>query len=147
MAPTIAATYLLVLLRGRQEAIRRIGPRITAAAKASLRYWVPDIQDTSQFDLFRKKLRSNIGRWKPLYDVTVIEDTADRLQVHVANCPFCEVFPLVGLGELNGYFCRADWDIAGENRGKWTFERTRTIANGDGYCDHTYKRCSTPDRH
>ena len=36
--------------------------------------------------------------------------------------------------------CQADWEIAKDNRDKWTFERSYQIGTGDSFCDHTYKR-------
>lgn len=138
--PTVVLVYILALFRGKKNAIALIGPRITNAAKSSLRYWVPDILDSSQFDLFRKALRNNIRRWKFLFDMTVVEDTPDTFKINVANCPFCEVFAFVGLREMNHYFCQGDWEKAKDNKEKWTFERTHTIAAGADFCDHTYRR-------
>lgn len=141
--PTICLVYVLALVGGKERAIRLIGPLVTGAAKASLRYWVPSIQDASQFDVFRRAIRSNIRRWRPLYDVSVVEDTCDIFKINVTNCPFCEVFQLVGLRDMNSYFCQADVKIAEENKGKWIFERTRTIGAGDLFCDHTYRRITS----
>ncbi len=141
--PTIVSAYILALFRGKKNAIALIGPRITSAAKSSLRYWVPDIRDSSQFDVFRNSMRSNIRRWKLLYDVIVIEDTPDTFKINVTNCPFCEVFSLVGLKEMNPYFCQGDWEKAKDNKEKWTFERTRTIEAGADFCDHTYRRMAS----
>jgi len=141
--PIIGAVYILALFRGKKNAIALTGPRITRAAKSSLRYWVPDIRDSSQFDVFRTSMARNLRRWKPLYDVTVVEDTPDTFKINVANCPFCEVFSLVGLSEMNPYFCQGDWEKAKDNKEKWTFERTRTIEAGAGFCDHTYRRIAS----
>lgn len=145
-APLAAAVHILALFRGRAEAVRLVGPLVTALSKASLRFWVPTIQDASEFNAFRQTMRTNIRRWRLLYDVRVVEDAPDRFEINVLNCPFCEVFPLLGLRELNEYFCRADWKLAEEHQGLWTFERTRTIAAGDGVCDHTYRRFISEQR-
>jgi len=145
-SPAIAAVYALALIRGKEQAIRLVGPFVTSAAKASLRFWVPEIGNASQFDVFRKAIRNNIKRWKPLYDVTIVDDSPDMFKINVANCPFCEVFPIVGLKDMNEYFCRADWEIAGDNRGKWIFERTHTIGAGHSLCDHTYRRLAPSDQ-
>ena len=141
--PLITAIHVMTLFRGRLFAERYFGPMITRAAKRSLRYWIPSIRDASQFDMFRHLLRQNIRRWKPLYDIRIVEDIPQAIRIHVCNCPFCEVFKFARLGEMNRYFCRADWDMADKNSGKWTFERTHTIAEGGRYCDHTYKRPPT----
>jgi len=138
--PIIAAIYLLSIFRGKRAAICQFGPIITKAAKGSLRYWVPDISDPSLFDMFKTQMKSNIRRWKPLFDISIAEDSPDTFQIHVKNCPFCEVFAHVGLSDINKYFCKADWEIANDNRGKWVFTRTRTIESGDRFCDHTYRR-------
>jgi len=128
------------LLRGKENAIRAFGPGLTKAAKRSLRYWVPDIRDASEFTEFKDRMKRNFRMWSLLYDVDIAEDTEDTFKINVRNCPFCEVFTLVGLSDINKYVCKADWEIAEDNRGKWSFGRQYTIATGDRLCDHTYKR-------
>ena len=125
---------------GKEKAILAVGPGLTRAAKRALRYWVPEILDASQFDDFKKRMKRNVALWRILYDVDIAEDSQHTFKVHVRNCPFCEVFTFVGLNGINKYICKADWEIAEDNRGKWSFTRQNTIAAGDHFCDHTYKR-------
>jgi hypothetical protein len=136
----IILIYLQAMFRGKRRAVRSFGPIMTKAAKRALRYWVPDIPDASRFNDFKGRMKRNFRLWGLLYDIDVAEDTPDTFKIHVRNCPFCDVFTFVGLSDINNYICKADWEIAEDNRGKWLFERQHTIEAGDRFCDHTYKR-------
>jgi len=138
--PIIALIHAQSAFRGKKTAIRAAGPILTAAAKRALRYWVPAIAHPSEFGEFKTRMKSNFRLWSVLYDIEIAEDTPDTFKINVMNCPFCAVFAFVGLKDLNRYFCKADWEIAEDNKGKWIFERKCTIESGDGVCDHTYKR-------
>ena len=138
--PLILSIAVRSVFWGKENTIRAVGPSLTRAAKRSLRYWVPDIRDASQFDDFKKSMKRNFALWRILYDVDIVEDSQDTFKIQVRNCPFCEVFTFVGLSGLNKYICKADWEIAEDNRGKWQFARNCTIGAGDPFCDHTYRR-------
>jgi hypothetical protein len=138
--PLILSIAAWSLFRGKENAIRVFGPGLTKAAKRSLRYWVPDIRNASEFIEFKERMKRNFPMWSLLYDVDIEEDSEDTFKINVRNCPFCEVFTFAGLDDINHYICKADWEIAEDNRGKWSFDRRHTIAAGDRLCDHTYKR-------
>ncbi|MFC1516492.1 L-2-amino-thiazoline-4-carboxylic acid hydrolase [Thermodesulfobacteriota bacterium] len=125
---------------GREKAIKACGPDITAAAKLSLKLWVPEIASPEDFEIMTKKMRSRFWIWKPFFDIAVTEDDRDTFKLKVTNCPFCEALRDLGYPELAPFVCEGDWAKARENAGKWWFARSRQIGTGDSFCDHTYLR-------
>jgi len=140
-APLILLIAVWSLFHGKEKAFRVFGPGLTRAAKRSLRYWVPDIRNASEFNAFKDRMKQNFRLWNLLYDIDIAEDSENTFKILVRNCPFCEVFALAGFGGINAYVCKADWEIAEDSKGKWSFGRYKTIAAGDRFCDHTYIRC------
>lgn len=139
--PFILAIYVTSLVVGRRKAVRFWGPIVTFTTRLSLYLLVPRIENASQFERFKEAYRSRLNwAWKPFFDVRVEQDDGDTLQLHVTDCPFCEVFIGAGLGEMGPYVCQADWDMAKCNIDRWSFERAHQIGTGDAFCDHTYRR-------
>jgi len=143
LSPLVLRVYITVLRVGKRKALLHWGPIITTRAKRSLRFWVPEIEDAKDFDIFRSRMRSNLRYWRPFIAIRVTEDTADTFRIMVTNCPICAVFKTAGLGDLNPYVCKGDWVKADENKDKWLFEREHQIGTGDSFCDHTYRRHGT----
>jgi hypothetical protein len=138
--PVILYTYLSSIFIGRQKTMEIVGPKLTRAAKRSLRYWVPRLDVPGDFSKFAPTMKSRMRYWKIIYDVEVTEETDDLFKIKVTNCPFCEVLAASGLRELRTYMCEGDWAMARANSDKWSFERKHQIGTGDAFCDHTYMR-------
>jgi predicted hydrocarbon binding protein len=139
--PFVLLTNTISLITGRKKAVRSVGPLLTALAKASLKlFYIPKISDASEFDKFKKKLKSNFKIWESLFDITITYEDDDMLKIKVTNCPFCESLKDVGCSDLAPYVCQGDWEVASDNQGHWVFERENQIGTGSNYCDHTYKR-------
>lgn len=138
--PFALLAYGLSLFKGGDSSVKIVGPYLTEIARRSLKYWVPKINDASEFHLFSPGMRANLKIWRPFFDVTVEEDTEDTFRVRVDNCPFCESLIRLGMPELAPYVCEGDWEKARRNFAKWDFERKHQIGTGDNFCDHTYKR-------
>ena len=138
--PTVVTVYALALFEGKKKAVTRCGPRLTAMAKWSLRFWVPKLNDASEFDFFAPRMRSRFWLWKPFYDITVVKEDANTFGLRVENCPFCEALNAFGLPALGPYVCQGDWEMAKEHADKWRFKREHQIGTGDDFCDHTYLR-------
>jgi hypothetical protein len=138
--PTVLRVRLLATSVGKEKAIARLGPKMTAMAKWSLRFWVPALEDASEFDLFASKMKARFRLWEPFYDIKVVKEDQNTFKLCVENCPFCEALTRLGLPELGPYVCQGDWEIARENADKWGFERDHQIGTGDAFCDHTYLR-------
>ncbi|HAR42263.1 MAG TPA: hypothetical protein DCS07_06480 [Bdellovibrionales bacterium] len=139
-SPLIIAIHVTTFFLGKKRSFRFWGPRITHTAKLVVKLFVPDIPTSQHFDQLSAKIRPRIPLWGFVWDIKITEDTKDVLQLHIGNCPFCEVFAFAGLSELNPYACEGDWAYAGEKSDKWSFDRKHQIGTGDSFCDHTYKR-------
>ena len=59
--PVAVKVYALAVFEGKKSAIARCGPAVTAMAKWSLRFWVPEIEKPSDFDLFPTKMKANFN--------------------------------------------------------------------------------------
>jgi hypothetical protein len=138
--PTVIKVYALAPLIGKEKAIGHCGPKVTALAKWSLRFWVPKLKDASEFDLFAARMKDRFWLWKLFYDIAVVQEDQNTFGLRVGNCPFCEAFNSFGLSALGPYLCQGDWEIAKENADKWRFKREHQIGTGDDFCDHTYLR-------
>ena len=139
-SPLILLIHLTSLFIGKERAFNAWSPRMTHVAKKVVRMFVPDIASARDFDQLPSKMKSRLWFWRLLYDIKITEDTKDTFQLHLGNCPFCEVFSYTGLSKLNPYVCQGDWAFAAENKDKWRFERKHQIGTGDSFCDHTYRR-------
>jgi hypothetical protein len=143
VSPFIFAAKVLSVFVGEKKSVEIIGPIATNLAKQSLKFWVPKIDNSDDFDVFPGKMKKNFWIWRPFYDIEITEETDDVFRLHVSNCPFCEVLNRFGLSKLSAYVCEGDWAIAKDNSKKWLFERSHQIGTGDRYCNHTYKRLKT----
>ena len=140
IAPFILAIRVLTSLIGAQRAEAVVGPMMTAVAKLSLKLSVPKIQPGDDFSIFVTGMKRSLWLWKLVFDVEIAEESAERLELRIANCPFCEALAACDESRLSPYVCRGDWAFAAENTARWGFERHHEIGNGATFCDHTYKR-------
>lgn len=138
--PTVVMVYVLTPFMGKEKAIAFCGPNVTAMAKRSLRYWVPQIETAAEFDLFPSRVKARFRLWKPFFDFSVVQEDHDTFKIHVQNCPFCEAFNRLGVSQMGPYLCQGDWEMAREHSDKWGFDRKHQIGTGDSFCDHTYLR-------
>ncbi|MFW9908962.1 MAG: L-2-amino-thiazoline-4-carboxylic acid hydrolase [Candidatus Thorarchaeota archaeon] len=81
--------------------------------------------------------------WEPVKDIFPYEierEEEGEIQLRVSGCIYYDVAKEVGIEGTWGYdlFCGDDpYIVAGFNP-KMKFERTKTLMEGDGYCDHCY---------
>ena len=67
-----------------------------------------------------------------------MKDDSNILEFHLKKCVFYEVFKVDGELSLAPILCFYD-DIFAEAVEEWiSFEKRKTIANGDEYCDFCY---------
>lgn len=138
--PAAIRVWAYTYFWGREKAVARCGPSLTAMAKFSLRFWIPKIAHSSDFSLLSSGMKSRLWLWRPLFDINVVQDDPDTLKLNIENCPFCEAFGNLGLPEMAPYVCQGDWEMALENSDKWDFQRNCQIGTGDSFCNHTYLR-------
>jgi hypothetical protein len=138
--PAVLKVWILTPLWGREKAVKVCGPGLTAAAKLSLKLWIPEISTAAEFARFPSKMKARFWLWKPLFDIAVVEEDQNKLKLNITNCPFCEALLKLGCPELGPYVCQGDVEMARDNADRWAFERNYQIGTGDLYCDHTYLR-------
>lgn len=140
VVPFALMTYIFSLFIGRERAVKFWGPSFTSIAKSSLKWFIPNIKDASEFDRFAPGMKANQKFWKPIFDFSIASPDSNTVKLHVTNCPFCEVLRTLGLSEMTPYVCQGDREFAKDHADKWDFERMHQIGTGDSFCDHTYKR-------
>jgi predicted ArsR family transcriptional regulator len=80
--------------------------------------------------------------WEPLrsrgYEFTA-EQTEQGLQMHCTACPFATLYRQLGGAEWGFHlYCAADEQLAQAFNPSIGFKRTKTLMEGDEYCDHLY---------
>ncbi len=70
---------------------------------------------------------------------TYTEETPKKLTLHVTECLKAKIFKEMNATDL-GYvmFCHPDFAYAQACHPKIKMKRTKTLMQGDRYCDHTY---------
>jgi hypothetical protein len=71
--------------------------------------------------------------------LTYPEETPDKLALHVTECLWAKVFKEMNATDL-GYvlFCQPDFAYAEACHSKIKMRRTKTLMQGDSYCNHTF---------
>jgi len=136
--PFIWFTYLVSIFLGKKHAIKIAGPLLTKMAKQCSKGLLPKINDSSEYPIFKRKLKRNIERCRWLYDYTITIDDERTMQFNFYNCPFCETLQRFGLPEMGTYMCAGDWEATREHLDKYKFSRQNQIGKGDAFCNHTY---------
>jgi hypothetical protein len=77
--------------------------------------------------------------WKHVLTATYPEETPVKLSCHITECLWAETFKKMNATDL-GYIliCRPDFATARAYHPKMRLKRTKTLMQGDGYCNHTY---------
>ncbi len=138
--PFVLSTLFLSMFIGRKRSIEYLGPFLSKFAKFLVALTIPHIEKPEDFELFKTRLKQRFAFWKPLYDISYIQDDKDTLKLNILNCPFCEVFQKCGFMEFGKYVCEGDLAVARDNSEKWDFTRTTEIGTGGKCCNNTYKR-------
>lgn len=139
--PFYALIHLCALFTGKNRAVEIFGPVVSALVTRTAEFiLIPRINDPGRFDEFRRRITRNAALLRPLYDVSIVHQDAERIVFDYRNCPHCEAFRRLGLAQVNPYICDGDWQIAERHASAWDFQRSRQIGTGDDHCDHTYLR-------
>lgn len=71
--------------------------------------------------------------------LTYPEETSNKLTLHVTECLWAKVFKEMDATDL-GYvlFCQPDFAYAEACHPKIKMRRTKTLMQGDSYCNHTF---------
>ncbi len=67
-----------------------------------------------------------------------VESTGDSIRLKYLDCPWATAFRAVGHPEIGKFFCDADAPIASAFNSAIKFDRTKTLMEGDEYCNHHF---------
>ena len=68
----------------------------------------------------------------------IVEDKEDSVRLRFTKCPWAHFFREIGRPEIGKFFCDADGPLAEAFDRSIKFEITKTLMNGDDYCNHHY---------
>ena len=68
----------------------------------------------------------------------IIEEKVDSVKFRFTNCPWANAFRAIGKPEIGKFFCDADGPLAAAFNKNIKFEITKTLMEGDEYCNHHY---------
>ena len=71
-------------------------------------------------------------------NLKVLEITDDRLALKLTRCRAFEAFEHLGAPEICRLYCDTDFSSIKAFNPEIKLLRTKTIASGDGYCDHVF---------
>lgn len=72
------------------------------------------------------------------HEYEIVESKEDSVKFKFTRCPWADYFRKIGQPEIGKFFCLADEPLAKAFNEKINFKRTKTIMDGDEYCDHHY---------
>ena len=138
--PVALLTHITSFIIGKQRTIILFGPWVTIFAASLQQFFPPKIHKSSEFELFKSKVKDKQRIWRLLYDYPIEYPDDNTVQLNIENCPFAEALKTLKISEFGYYICQGDWKVAKNNSDKWLFERSCTIATGGKICDFTYKK-------
>jgi L-2-amino-thiazoline-4-carboxylic acid hydrolase-like protein len=138
--PFAVIIHLLSVFIGKQRAVEKLGPFVTMFAKSMQQFFPPKINNASEFDLFKSRVKGRQKFWGILYDYPIEYPDEDSVQLLIQNCPFAEAANYLKISEIGPYMCQGDREVAKDNSEKWSFERKFQIGTGDKICDFKYIR-------
>ncbi|MRR16055.1 MAG: hypothetical protein EG826_06335 [Deltaproteobacteria bacterium] len=138
--PFIVQTYALMLILGKQRAIRIVGRQLISAATLVSKVIVPRINSKLEFPVFKQKIKRNFLFFRRLLHLSIENETQDKIEFRFQFCPVSKMLMIFRLSDLCKYSCAGDWKHAKRNREYWIFTREQTIGTGGSYCNHTYSR-------
>ncbi len=68
----------------------------------------------------------------------IVENRKDSVRFKFTACPWATYFRAIGKPEIGRFFCEVDEPLARAFNKCIKFERTKTLMDGDNYCDHHY---------
>lgn len=68
----------------------------------------------------------------------IVENKKDSVRFKFTACPWATYFREIGKPEIGKFFCEVDKPLVKAFNKCIKFERTKTLMDGDDYCDHHY---------
>jgi hypothetical protein len=68
----------------------------------------------------------------------IVEETESSLLFHFTGCPWATCFRDAVESKIGRFFCEVDETMAKAFNPRFVFERSKTLMDGDPYCNHHY---------
>jgi len=132
----LARAFELALGRKRAFEIVKKWAEKSGVESAKNQSSMKQIKKFEDFEIFIKE-ESSLGTH--VLTITYPEETPVKLSCHITECLWAETFKKMNATDL-GYVicCRPDFAMARAYHPKIRLKRTKTLMQGDGYCNHTY---------
>jgi len=123
---------------GREKALEIIG---RAREKFIVEITKEETGPLKSFEEFKacEKAQNATPYFSNTLTLTYSEETPDKLRLHVTECLWAKVFQEMKATDL-GYvlFCQPDYAYPQVCNPKIKMRRTKTLMQGDSYCNHTF---------
>lgn len=122
-------------LLGRKKTLEVMGKAREKYVVESTKKRKEVIRDFEDFKAREKAENASYHTWTLTYP----EETPDKLVFHVTECLWTDVYKEAKAADL-GYalLCQPDFAYAQACHPKIKMKRTKTLMQGDSYCDHTF---------
>lgn len=92
-------------------------------------------------EIFKHSAFSVTSAEENLLEYEVLEDSDERFAVRITKCKYADFYIEKGEPEI-GYamHCVLDFGEAGAYSSEVILKRTKTLMQGDSYCDHCYEK-------
>jgi len=68
----------------------------------------------------------------------IIENEDDSVRLRFTHCPWANYFKEIGKPKIGKFFCDTDGPLAAAFNNKIKFKITKTLMDGDDYCNHHF---------
>ena len=124
---------------GREKAFEIIGKARERYVVESVRKELAEREPIKNFEDFKVFIKADSPFWSHVLTFTYPEETPKKLVSHITECLWAKTFKEMNATEL-GYimFCHPDFVMVQACHPKIKLKRTKTLMQGDSYCDFTY---------
>ena len=137
----IDITNAFIPFVGKEQAYEIAAKLSEEKAVESVKQNISKIEPIKNFQdfkkLFKKQMQSKIMKNSCTYKIE--EDSKDKLVFHITDCLWAKTMKDMKACEL-GYLisCKPDYALAETYHPNVKLVRTKTLMQGDKYCNHTY---------
>jgi hypothetical protein len=137
----VDVTNAFIPLVGREKAIEIVEKMSEEKSVEAAKQWVKaygSIKNFNDFkDFFKKQMASELMKHTTTFEI--VEDSDEKLEFRITECLWAKV--LKDLNETEqGYrvYCKPDYAMAKTFHSKVKLTRTKSLMEGNEYCNHTY---------
>jgi hypothetical protein len=126
---------------GRKKAFEIVGKASEKFAVKSVKREIAEKGPIKNFEEFREGMKKDEGSpfWTHTLTVKYLEETPKKFATCVTECLWAKTFKELNATDI-GYVlsCRPDFAMARAQHPKLRLRRTKTLMQGDSYCNHTW---------